>query len=586
MKKSYDRIGNFRISGRFTIGSGIITTTPTVMLKFAQECEALGIITSKSIGPKPRKGYPSPIISQENEYVLMNAVGLANPGIEAYVSEMRVVRKEWPEDKFLLTSIFAGDKKTGDVKYGDTKKDLVYVAEYASEVSNGLELNFGCPHSSGLAQIGRSPELVGELTAAVVDVVDIPVIPKLTPSAYDIAAVAKAAEKAGASGIAAINTVGPGATKYLSTGIGSISGPAIKSIGVRCVREIANAVDLPIIGMGGISNFADVLDYKEARADFFGIGSRLISLITAEDFRFFGNLNDIFNGKEKNNTVRKCKFDAPQNLKIESIEEIADDLCIIKLDDYAEKAMAGQFMMLQPKGGEAKPFSIADDNPLTFAVRKVGDTTSKINLLKQGDSLIVSGPYGTSFELMHHSKETFLVGGGTGIAPLNFIAKDLLQGAFKTTYAFIGAKTKDELIFEKSLREKIKKVFVSTDDGSYGKKGFVTEALEAYLSNRNLEEISAPWLIPRKIYGDNPTFINCGPEVMIKKAVEIEKKYVENPEILCAVERYTKCGMGLCGSCEINGYRACVDGPIFNFRDIEGALGVYKRDATGKRIKT
>jgi dihydroorotate dehydrogenase (NAD+) catalytic subunit len=576
MKKSYSKIGDFNLTGRLTIPSGIITTTPKTMLTFAEQ-SVLGIITSKSIGPKPRKGNLAPILYQQNKYTLLNAVGLTNPGIEAYVAEMKEIREVWPADKFCLTSIFAGDKNVGDTVEGDTKQNLVYVAKWAKAVSDALELNFGCPHSGGLAQIGRSPELVEELTAAVVEVVDIPVLVKLTPSAYDIAAVAKAAEQGGAKGIVAINTAGPGETQHLYTKRGSISGSAIKTIGVRCVHDIANAVDLPIIGMGGITSIDDVLDYKNAGADFFGIGSSLIGKPTKVVFKYLSETDRAYKLNRNWNYYPLCNFDTPVTRTITEINDVSKDMRIITMD-YHILDGPGMFMMLQTEGGEAKPFSIANNWPLTFAVRKVGESSSRMFELKQGDKLKLGGPYGKQIGktvLKDLGSDIYLVGGGTGIAPLNMIAGYIKNNESKlgiTVRAIIGAKTKDELIFEESLKRSCKKVYVTTDDGSYCERGFVTNILENVLSEMG--------------HTQKRGFINCGPEVMMKKAVEIEKRHMSNPQkILCGVERYTKCGMGLCGNCEINGFRACVDGPFFSFGDIESALGVYKRDATGQKVK-
>lgn len=568
MKKSYDRIGDFRIYGRLAIPEGIITTNPTVMLKFAKESVA-GIIFSKSIGPKPRKGKPAPVLNPFSPTMLINSVSLANPGIEAYLDEMIPIREEWPEKKFLATQIFPGDAKTGDVAYGDSKQDLVYVAKLAKKVSDGIDLNFGCPHSGGLAQIGGNPGLVHELTAAVVDAVDIPVLVKLPPT-DKIAYVAKVAVHAGAAGVIAINTVGPETTNLLYSRKGGLSGPGIRETGILCVSQVANAVDVPLIGMGGISDVETALAYISAGADFIGFGSALYRKTTPAVIKHLRILNNaIKNPKGYRLPTIPDFWDKPLELQIENVEKVSDDLRILTLDYALETPVPGQFMMLQPEGGEAKPFSIADNNPLTFAVKRVGETTSKMCKLKEGDNLSAYGPFGKMLEPKDFEiRPVVLVSGGTGTAFNNMVAK-ALYGLDMIPTSFIGARTKKELILLDRLSQ-YSNVVSSTDDGSAGRKSTVVDLLEFNLKHINKTK--------------SATFVNCGPEPMIKKAFEIEKKYVNNAKIFCAIERMTKCGVGLCGSCEINGFRACVDGPAFEFQNIEDALGVYKRDATGARV--
>ncbi len=209
--------------------------------------------------------------------------------------------------------------------------------------------------------------------------------------------------------------------------------------------------------------------------------------------------------------------------------------------------------MVRIKGIGEKPFSVAYDNPLTIVVKKIGRFTSALFNLKKGGKVFVRGPYGNSFP----TKDGCLVAGGTGIAPLYFLANRI-----KKPKILIGTKSKDELVFISELKE-LCDVKIATEDGSIGNKGFVTSIIEK-----------------------SEYYFNCGPEAMIKKAIEIEMKYTKSKRIFSSIERYMKCGVGLCGSCSCSGHRVCVDGPVFTAKQLEdmGEFGKYKRDASGKRI--
>ncbi|MDH7478200.1 MAG: dihydroorotate dehydrogenase electron transfer subunit, partial [Candidatus Bathyarchaeota archaeon] len=159
--------------------------------------------------------------------------------------------------------------------------------------------------------------------------------------------------------------------------------------------------------------------------------------------------------------------------------------------------------------------------------------------------------------------------GGTGIAPLYFLAKKLAPKASKLTMV-IGAKTRQELLF----MEKLKKfcgeehLLATTDDGSYGFKGLASELSESILAKEKYDAIYA-----------------CGPEQMIRKAFETAEKAGIGIEV--SLERLIRCAIGLCGSCVIGKYRVCKDGPVFNdnqLREVKSELGISKRDFDGKRI--
>lgn len=556
------RLGKKEVKGLFATVSGIGTTTSDIIYFWAKKIPQLGIITTKSIGKEPKEGNTEPILCQVGNRSFRNAVGLANPGCEAFAQELKEIYP-LPDGKFLLTSIF-----------GKTAEELCYVAKALAPYSDGLELNFSCPHAEkGYgATIGSSKELTYKFTKAVKDAVDVPVVVKLTPNVDNIAEIAKAAEKAGADAISAINTyepkefIDPYTKKPVLTNVkGGLSGEEIKKIGVKCVKEISDAVSIPIIGLGGVVNAHDVKDYLGAGASIVGVGSALAGMSTENVIEYFRLLEkDLANDS---NEAEKLTLDSMvmdyKPFKIKKIKKVDDDLKIFYFDKSIE-AKPGQFIFTWIPEHHEKPFSIAYNDPLVLAVRKLGYHTSKLFELKKNDIVMVRGPYGNGLSF-NDTAEVFLVGGGTGAAPLYFLAKQLNKPVI-----FLGGKNKKQLLFEKEFK-KLGKLIISTDDGSKGFHGLVTDALEDYLKKNNVEDVD---------------FFNCGPEAMMKKSFEIEKDYTSLDRIYASVERYCACGVGICGKCAIDGRRLCVDGPVFEgFRLADSNdFGKFKRDKTTKKI--
>ncbi|MDH3644774.1 MAG: tRNA-dihydrouridine synthase, partial [Gammaproteobacteria bacterium] len=268
------------LTSPFTIPSGIVATAVPIIEYVFRNIPQVGVMTTKSIGLEPRAGYREPILSQYAPGCFVNAVGLTNPGAQR--SAELFARLQVPDDRFLLTSIFGG-----------SVAEFVEVARILAPHSDGLELNLSCPHAKGYGMaMGQDPELVREITAAVKAAVQIPVVPKLTPNADNIAEIAEAAVAGGADALCAINTVGPGyfsahGHPVLSNELGGMSGKGILPIGLKCVREIAACVDVPIIGCGGISSAADVNAFRAAGASVFGVGSALIGMTSPEIEDYF-----------------------------------------------------------------------------------------------------------------------------------------------------------------------------------------------------------------------------------------------------------------------------------------------------------
>jgi dihydroorotate dehydrogenase (NAD+) catalytic subunit len=257
-------VGKLGLRNPTMLASGILGETAELLLRVAGS--GAGAVITKSIGLEPREGHPNPTVV-EMEHGLLNAVGLANPGIEVFKEEMEIATKG---DVPVIGSVFGKDS-------GEFTKLAVKMEEYGAAA---VELNLSCPHAEGLGfEIGADPKNVEEITKEVKGSVGIPVFPKLTQNVKDVVELADAAAKGGADGVVTINTVRAMAISpearmpILANKIGGLSGTAIRPIGVRCVYEIWKEVPIPVIGVGGISTGMDALEYLMAGASAVQIGS-------------------------------------------------------------------------------------------------------------------------------------------------------------------------------------------------------------------------------------------------------------------------------------------------------------------------
>lgn len=531
------------LSGPFTIPSGIVTTAPSIIQYFLDEVPQIGVITTKSIGLSPRAGNREPIYSQYAPGCFVNAVGLTNPGAEAARASLEAL--EIPDDRFLLTSIFGG-----------SVEEFVAVARLLAPVSDGLELNLSCPHARGYGMaMGQDPELVAEIVAAIKAVVDIPVIPKLTPNTPDIGAIARAAERAGADGFCAINTVGPGYTlahgePVLSNGMGGMSGKGVLPIALKCIRDVRAVTELPIVGCGGFSSAADVDAAIEAGADVVGIGSALTGMSSDDIARYFALLEDDLDG-DSELAAAQIRYDVDMSFSpvtLVSNERVCEDIALLTFDG-AVNIQAGEFIHLWIPGVGEKPFSALVDDPFTLVVIDVGQFTHALMELAPGSEAYVRGPHGVAVAPPDGAR-IMAVAGGTGLAAVYQIARDFGNAAI-----FAGARRADRLYFLDECAE-VADLHIATDDGSRGYHGRVTELLRAQLEDMNESELG------------NVVFYNCGPEAMVRAAIELQRGFVGEDQIFSAVDYLTKCGVGICGACATpDGRRICVDGPFLTDLD-------------------
>jgi dihydroorotate dehydrogenase (NAD+) catalytic subunit len=259
------RLGSVSLRNPFLLASGIWGESGA-SLAGAWNAGAGGVIT-KSIGSAPRMGYPNPTVESYGDWGLLNAMGLPNPGIDEYPREIEVARN-------------AGATVIGSVFGGDAEEFARLAGRMAATGVVALELNLSCPHAEGYGtEIGSEPGDVEEVVRAVCREVRIPVIAKITPNAADPAALAAAAERGGAAAVSAINTVRGLAVDIalrrpvLAHGLGGLSGPAIKPVGLACVWQIFDRVSIPVIGVGGISTAEDALEYIMAGARAVQVGT-------------------------------------------------------------------------------------------------------------------------------------------------------------------------------------------------------------------------------------------------------------------------------------------------------------------------
>ena len=228
----------------------------------------LGAIMIKAATKEARFGNPTPRVAETSSGML-NAIGLQNPGVDEIISNQ--LKKLEAYDVPIIANVAGSDIE-----------DYVYVADKISKAPNvkALELNISCPNvKHGGIQFGTDPDVARNLTEKVKAVSSVPVYVKLSPNVTDIVAMAKAVEAAGADGLTMINTL-VGIVLDRKTGkpiiantTGGLSGPAIKPVAIRMVYQVAQAVNIPIIGMGGVMDEWDVIDFISAGASAVAVGT-------------------------------------------------------------------------------------------------------------------------------------------------------------------------------------------------------------------------------------------------------------------------------------------------------------------------
>jgi len=228
---------------------------------------------------------------------------------------------------------------------------------------------------------------------------------------------------------------------------------------------------------------------------------------------------------------------------------------------YDKRSKAGQFVMVWVPGVDEVPMSLSSvGDTKSITVKAIGDATKAIHALREGDMIGIRGPYGNGFKIPEG--KTLVIGGGVGTASVMPFIRE--TGAD----TIIGARTSSELIMVSEAGQYSKNVWISTDDGSAGFKGNTVELMKEKTKDTKYD-----------------TVIACGPEVMLYYIHDACSKM--NIECQLSMERFMKCGAGLCGSCVMDGMRVCEDGPVFNSSEIKKLkeFGRFKRDPAGTKIK-
>lgn len=260
----------------------------------------------------------------------------------------------------------------------------------------------------------------------------------------------------------------------------------------------------------------------------------------------------------------------PKVLEIKRILEETPTVKTFIFDWEVKDEVPGQFVMLWNFKDE-KPMSISLIDPVNdeigVSIRSVGDFTGDVHSLKVGDKLGIRGPYGRGFEIS--GSRVLAVGGGIGMAPLMAFTEEACRRGIEVDVVSAAA-TAGELLFTERIEKSGARLLTCTDDGSHGFCGFGTDLAEkAILGN------------------DYDMVVTCGPEVMMKKLFNLVDEHKIPAQF--SLERYMKCGLGICGQCCVDdvGWRVCAEGPVFWTDEVRliSEFGEYHRDASGVKHK-
>ena len=265
-------------------------------------------------------------------------------------------------------------------------------------------------------------------------------------------------------------------------------------------------------------------------------------------------------------------------IRIVKVEEVVDESPTVRTlvfnDELCASAKPGQFAMVWLPRIDELPMSVMISEREGYAaltIRKHGYSSTALYNTAAGSMLGVRGPYGNSFDIVNG--KVLLVGGGTGLVPMLRLSRELARKKNKKTNVtlIMGAKTKDEVIFEKLAKRVLKKVknkvIVATEDGSYGFKGLATDAVATVVKQNKLDMV-----------------YTCGPERMMKKVLELAASHKIPSQ--ASLERIMKCGISICCSCCVGKYLICKDGPTMDGQTVLKLpeFGAHARDKSGRMM--
>lgn len=238
-----------------------------------------------------------------------------------------------------------------------------------------------------------------------------------------------------------------------------------------------------------------------------------------------------------------CRPLLHQVARVEAVEEENYRTKTFTTDLHLPNARPGQFAMVWLPGLNERPFSLLSNEPVRFTVAAVGPFTRALHRLRPGDRLWVRGPLGNGFTLV--GKHLLLIGGGYGVAPLYYLAQTALAAGRRVT-VIVGARTRAEVLFERRFQALGVHLILTTDDGSYGEHGLVTAPLTRLLTGMEDRR-------PDHVYA-------CGPAPMLEAIRHLCQ--VHGIPAQLSWEQIMRCGMGICGTCEREGWLVCHEGPV------------------------
>jgi dihydroorotate dehydrogenase electron transfer subunit len=257
----------------------------------------------------------------------------------------------------------------------------------------------------------------------------------------------------------------------------------------------------------------------------------------------------------------------------ETIAETPTVKTLVFKDSLSYSAKPGQFLMIWIPRVEELPMSVMINSKEGYAavtIRKFGFGSTALFDRKKGDLIGLRGPYGNKFTIRKNYKKILMIGGGTGLVPLLRLASYTNKKKINSTIV-IGARTRQEVFFEKLTRKIIDEtgslLVVCTDDGSYGIKGSTVSVMSKLVRDDTFDCV-----------------YTCGPELMMKKVVELSNQ--NSLPVQASLERYMKCGIGICGSCCLDSSLVCQDGTVFNEKQLSKMLdfGISYRDKDGQKV--
>ncbi len=279
----------------------------------------------------------------------------------------------------------------------------------------------------------------------------------------------------------------------------------------------------------------------------------------------------------RNQSSVPASFDSINRMRILKIDEIRRENTKVKTFTFKDKlcgrAEAGQFVMVWIPGVDEIPMSlstITSEGLSSITVAEVGEATRALNQRKPGGIMGIRGPFGKGFTTTRGN--VMLVAGGTGVGPLVPLTEKLAETASKVTL-LVGAKTRSELLFLDRLTIALSSVdsetIYTTEDGSYGLKGLITEQAEQMLTKGRFNMV-----------------YTCGPEQMMHKMFLLAEQH--QIPLQASLERLMRCAIGLCGSCGIGKLMVCKDGPVLTseqLRSVKDEFGRFQLDLAGRKVR-